>query len=90
MAAHICIPNYSLTVKPLFVATRGVKMSHVSGGSSSRGLSDRKENSSSGRPLLVLPDVIREFSLFMNEKEGVSLSVLSQNRTPAMAGGLSV
>lgn len=54
-------------------------MSHVSGGSSSRGLSDRKENSSSGRPLLVLPDVIHEFSLFMNEKEGVSLPVLSQN-----------
>lgn len=32
VAVYILIPNYSLTVKPLYVAMRGEKMSHLNGG----------------------------------------------------------
>lgn len=84
-AAEFCqiwIPGFSNIVKPLYDATVGSGKEPLDWGPKQEEAFDEIKGLLTRAPALELPDVMREFNLFIHEKNHTALGVLTQTVGP--------
>jgi hypothetical protein len=75
---QIWIPNYSLLAKPLYEATKGEKWELMAWGEKQEKAFKEIKRVLTNDPALGLPDVMKSFFLYVHERLGTAVGVLSQ------------
>lgn len=84
-AAGFCwiwIPGFSDLARPLYEALKGEEKAPLEWGPSQKEAFQTIKTKFTEAPALRLPDVTREFNLFVHEKNGMVLGVLTQEFRP--------
>ena len=75
---RIWIPEFSDLARPLYEALKGEEKSPLEWGPSQEGVFQAIKTKLKEALALGLPSVTREFNLFLHEKNGMALGVLTQ------------
>ena len=79
---RIWIPGFSDLARPLYEALKGEEKAPLKWGPSQETAFQTIKTKLTEAPALGLPDVTREFNLFVHEKNGMALGVLTQEFGP--------
>jgi hypothetical protein len=75
---HLWIPRVSATAGPLYVALKGDPTGPLHWGLDQEDALQKLKQHLGKSPALALPDVTRPFYLYVHEKGGIGLDVLTQ------------
>jgi hypothetical protein len=74
---QIWIPDYSLLVKPLYEATKGRRKEPLVWGREQEKTFKEIKKALTNAPALGLPDVMKPFFLYVHERLGMAVGVLT-------------